>query len=283
VAARLAERRGLRAALLAAGCAALTLVFFALRFPYDRFRGALVAAAARATGAEVEVGALSGALGRGGVSLVAAPVSLRWPEGARVGLERAAFWPALSVSWLAGRPALGLGLRAPEGTLDGTLWIAEPLAFEGELRDLALERLPPEFLEAAEGFALTGLLDARGSLERGDDGVSGEVALEVRDGAVSAPGAPVSIPFETLRAELAFGGGGVVQLVSASLEGPMLEGSAKGQIGTEASSSPLDLEMDLRSADPGVRAWLTPLGVRLDREGRARFHLGGTLVAPEVR
>jgi type II secretion system protein N len=267
------------------GCGLLTLFFFAVRFPYDRFREPLVALVGAASGAEVQVGALSGGLGIGGITLVAAPATLLWPTGARLELTRVALRPAWSLSWLRGQPALHLDLRAPAGRLAGTVWPGEPAAFAGGVHELVLEQLPSELLAAAQGFAVTGRLDADADLSFAGGVLGGELSLDVREGALSAPGSPISIPFDRLEAELGVEGGQTLRVSSASLSGPMVEGSAVGQLGLagDLDAAPLDVQLDLRVADPSLRGVLAPLGVRLDSEGRGKLHLRGSLGSPVLR
>ena len=278
-------RRARRGALIAIACALLTAFFFAARFPYDHFRDPLVALVAAASGAEVQVGALSGGLGLGGITLVASPATLLWPAGARLELERVALRPAWSFSWLRGQPALHLDLRAPAGRVSGTVWPGEPAAFAGGVRELALEQLPSEILAAAQGFALTGLLDADAELSLAGGLLGGELSLDVRDGALAAPGSPISIPFERLEAALRIEPDGALRVESASLSGPMVEGTAQGQLGLAGDlfEAPLDVQLELRVADPSLRGFLAPLGITLDAEGRARLHLQGTLASPVLR
>jgi type II secretion system protein N len=279
-----AGARARRGVLVAVACTLLTAFFFALRFPYDRFREPLVALLGAASGAEVQVGALSGGLGLGGITLVAAPTTLLWPSGARLELSRVALRPAWSLSWLRGQPALHVDLRAPAGRLAGTVWPGEPASFDGGVHELALEQLPSELLAAAEGFALTGRLDADAELSLAGGALAGELTLDVREGALAAPGSPISIPFERLQAELGLESGSL-RIASASLSGPMVEGSAEGQLGLAGSlaDAPLDVQLELRVADPSFRGVLAPLGVRLDGEGRTRLHLQGSLGSPLVR
>jgi type II secretion system protein N len=158
------------------------------------------------------------------------------------------------------------------------------VAFAGGVRELVIEQLPSELLAAAEGFAVTGRLDADADLTVTAGALGGELSLDVREGALAAPGSPVSIPFERLRAEL-----GVepdtLRVASASLSGPMVEGTAQGKLGLTGGleEAPLDMDVDLRVADPSLRGMLAPLGVRLDGEGRARLHLQGSLGSPVLR
>jgi type II secretion system protein N len=270
-----------RGVLIALACTLLTAFFFALRFPYDLFRAPLVAQLAALTGAQVEVGGVSGGLGLGGPSLVAEPVALRWPTGA-LELERASLRPAWSLSWLRGRPALYADLRAPAGRLAGTFWPGEPLGFAGGVSGLAIEQLPPEILAAAEGFALTGRLDADADLSYEGGALTGELELDLHDGAVSAPGSPLSIPFERFQAALDVDRAGAIRVESARLDGPMVAGSATGRIGLAADPT-LDLQLDLQVPDPNLRGMIAPLGVRLDAEGRASVRLLGTLGQPVLR
>ena len=276
---------GGRALLVALACLVLTAAFFVLRFPVDRFRGALVAQLAAATGAEASVGTLSARPGLGGLTLVAAPVSLQWPDGARVELEHVAARPAWSLSWLRGRPAVHVDLRAAAGALAGTFWPLEPAAFDGELEQVALEKLPPELLALAEGVALTGRLDADVALEQRDEGLVGELDLSVADGSFSTPGAPLAVPFERLTADLKLGDTGAIELAAARLEGPMLSGDAKGTIGPAPSAdvAPLALDAELEATDPALRGWLAQAGIRLDAQGRAKLRIGGTLSEPTLR
>jgi type II secretion system protein N len=276
-----AASAGGRALAIGLGCALLTAVFFVVRFPVDRFRSALVGPLAAATGAETTIGSLSARPGLGGLTLVGAPVALAWPGGARVVLERVALRPAWSLSWLRGRPALHVDLRAPSGGLAGTLW-PDPLAFDGELEDVALATLPPELLVLFEGLALTGELDADVSLARGDAGLAGEVELSVADGSFSAPGSPLAVPFESLEGSLRLGGAGTVEVRSLKLEGPMVSGEATGEIGAapDLASAPLSLTGELRVTDPGLRSTLPSLGLTPDANGRVPLQLRGTVGAP---
>jgi type II secretion system protein N len=270
-----------RAIAIGVACTFLTLVFFVLRFPYDVFRTSLVGQLAAATGAALEIGSLSAGVSLGGPALVAEPVTMRWPGGTSVDLTSAALRPAWSLSWLRGSPALHVDLEAPAGRLVGTIWPGEPLSFQGKVKELALEQLPASVLDAAAGFALTGLLDADVDVSLPAGAPAGDVELDLANGAFSAPGLPISVPFDRFRTELALGDG-ALRVASASLEGPMVAGTAQGKIALTADPT-LDLQVDLQIADPGVRQMIAPLGVRLDAEGRAKLQLRGTVSRPILR
>lgn len=276
------ERGGIRRGFLIGGlCALLFVVFFAVRFPYDVFKASLVAQLGALAGADVEVGTLAGGFGLGGPSLVAEAVMLRWPDSS-FALDRAELRPAWSTSWLRGRPAFHADLRAPTGRIAGTLWPGAEPAFDGRVEDLALERLPERILAAAQGFALTGLLDADVDLALQNGMLAGELELAVEDGAFAPPGSPISIPFERFDAAVAIDPANGVRIDTASLAGPMVAGSAKGSVGLSADPT-LDLTVDVHIADPNLRGSAAPLGLRLDADGRASIRVLGTASNPIVR
>jgi type II secretion system protein N len=266
---------------IGAACALLTLVFFVVRFPYDLFRASLVGQLAAATGAQLEIGALHGGFSLGGPTLVAEPITMTWPGGTSAELTRAELRPAWSPSWLRGSPALHVDLEAPAGRVVGTLWPGEPLAFQGSVDELALEKLPPEVLDAGQGVALTGLLDADLDLSLAAGAPAGTAELDLANGAFSAPGLPISIPFDRFRAGLGLGEG-ALEVSSAALEGPMVGGTAKGKVALTADPT-LDLTIDLQVVDPSLRSMMAPLGVRLDAEGRGKLTLRGTASQPSLR
>jgi|GEM_PF-938145 len=276
---------GLGAVLVALACLLLTAFFFVLRFPVDRFRESLVAQLGPATGAEVSVGALRARPGLGGLTLVAEPLALAWPGGTRVELARAAVRPAWSLSWLRGRPAVHVDAEAPLGRVAGTVWPVEPVGFDGELEGVLVERLPAELLEALAGLAVTGRLDADVALERSDGRLVGDLELEIAEGSIAPPGAPLAVPFERLVAQLALAETGAVEIEEAQLEGPMLAGEAHGALraAPHLALAPLELEVDVVVRDAALRSWLIPLGVALDAEGRGTLRLSGTLSEPLVR
>ena len=270
-----------RAVAIGVACALLTLFFFVVRFPYDVFRASLVGQLAAATGAELAIGSLRGGLSLGGPALVAEPVTMKWPGGTSADLTRAALRPAWSPSWLRGQPALHVDLEAPAGRVVGTLWPGEAVAFQGAVKELALEKLPPAVLEAAQGIALTGILDADLDLSLQAGAPAGGIEIDLANGAFSAPGLPVSIPFERLQAVLDLGEG-ALRIGSAALEGPMVAGTAQGKIAL-TSDPGLDLQVELRVPDPNMRQMVAPLGIRLDGEGRAKLQIKGTFSNPIVR
>jgi type II secretion system protein N len=206
---------------------------------------------------------------------------MSWPGGTSVELTTVGLRPAWSPSWLRGQPALHVDLAAPAGRVVGTLWPGDPLAFRGAVKELALERLPAALLESAQGVALTGILDADLDLSLPSGSPEGEIELDLANGAFSAPGLPVSIPFERLQAELALGEG-ALEIGSAQLEGPMVAGTAQGKVALTADPS-LDVQIDLTIPDPNLRQMVGPSGIRLDAQGHAKLLLRGTFSNPILR
>ena len=270
-----------RAIAIGVACTFLTLFFFVVRFPYDVFRASLVGQLAAATGAKLEIGSLRGGLTLGGPALVAEPVTMSWPGGTSVDLTTVGLRPAWSPSWLRGQPALHVDLEAPAGRVVGTLWPGDPLAFRGSVKELVLEQLPSALLESAQGVALTGVLDADLDLALPAGAPEGEIEIDLANGAFSAPGLPVSIPFERLEAELVLGEG-ALKIGAASLEGPMVAGTAQGKVAL-TSDPTLDVQIDLRIPDPNLRQMVGPAGIRLDAQGNAKLNLRGTLSNPILR
>ena len=218
-----------------------------------------------------------GGLGLGGLTLVAAPVTLRWPSGARLELERASRCgpPGRSPGCAASPRCTSICARrraaspAPSGP-------ASRSPSQGACTTLALEQLPPELLAAAQGFALTGRLDADVDLSLAAGALGGRARARLRDGAFSAPGSPISIPFERLQAELDLGPGGAVRIESRiRSRGRWSRAPAQGRIGLAAWTRPSTSRSSSRWPTPIVRGMLAPLGVRLDGEGRASLRVHG--------
>ncbi len=272
----------LRGVLLALLALAVVGVFVLLGFPYDALRGRLATAAARATGAQVAIGSLAPGLGLGGPRLVARDVTVRWPDGGVLHLERAGLRPAWSLGWLRGRPALAMGLRGDWGRVDGTAYLGAP-GFDGRIRELDLDRLP--VARWRPGADLDGTLDAALDLVRDGAALVGTTTFEARDGLVGLPELPLAVPYARLRGELRFGAGSLAEVIALDLEGPMLNLSLQGTVGEARilERAPLRLAGRLQVSDPAIRDVFVAQGIALDRNGARDFRVAGTLGAPEVR
>lgn len=261
----------------ALGIAALFLIFLAARFPYDRLLPRATTAAGAALGAEVTIASLGLGFGRGGPEAVARDLRLHWPGSLPLALERVAVRPAWSLDWLRGRPRWHLAAAGPPGRFDGTV-AADRV--DGRFAGIDVGALPWTALGASP--PLDGPLSGSADLLATDGVWSGAIDLASEAGSVDFGGLPVAIPYQRLEGRILVDPARI-ELRGARLEGPMVtaafEGTATPRPGP-SSSWPLALDVRIEHVDPALRQHLVPLGIRLDREGRATLHVSGTLAAP---
>ncbi len=258
----------------------LTAFFCLLLFPWDRYRPLLERELARATGAQVRIGGLGPAVGRGGAVLRLRDVELAFAEGRRVAISELRVRPAVSSSWLRLDPALRLLLASDAGALDGTCWLGERAGFAGEVEGLALEMLPLE--RVTEGLALRGRADLSLDLVSDGAGLAGTVELAAREGSVAFPPYGLPIPWATARGSLALAPETGVAIQSLELDDPgRLSVRASGTIGSapRLDLGALDLTAHVAVSDPALRS-LFAQALPLGRDGSAELHLTGTLGAP---
>jgi type II secretion system protein N len=262
---------------------ALVLAFLLVLFPYHRFREAVVAGLAEATGASVSLDELDGGLSIGGPSVSATDLQLRWPDGRELLLERARVRPAWSFSWLRGEPALHLDVSGPAGSAVGTVRQTPALAFAGRVRGVELSRLPLE--RSAEPLPIMGRLDADIDFRQGPRGPTGAIRFEAWEGSLALPQVPFGIPFEEARGEVERSESGAIDVRDFELDGPMVSANARGSIAASPrpGAGALDLEGQLVVADPAVRDMVEPLGIRFDSNGVAQLHISGTVARPILR
>jgi type II secretion system protein N len=267
---------------VALACGFLVAVFTLLLFPWDRFGAGLAQQLSAATGAEVALGGLEGALSLGGPALRARDVRLRWPDGAQLELRSAGIRPAWSFSWLRGQPAVHVDLAGPAGQIAGTLWPGLD-AFDGSVEGLDPAALPARFF-GGEFPPLTGRVDATGSVSAADGILTGRLALSARDGALVLPESPVAIPFERLQGELSREPSGAATLHRIDLEGPLvsLEGRGSLAAASDLAQAAVDLELTVRRVDPALGPALSALGVPASAARGGVVRVSGTLGAPEV-
>jgi len=279
-----AQALGPRRALgLALAYLMLTALFVAAGFPFDRLAPRVAAALGSATGARATIGGLGFSLSWLRPKLVARHVDLRWPGGFALALDRARIGPALSTSWLRGQPSLALSLDTKLGRLAGTARLGAAPAFRGELRGVALDKLPLDAL--APGLQLGGSLDADLDLRAAGAFPEGTARLAARNGSVSLPSLPIGLPFAKLDADLALGGAALVALQSLALDGPLAAATGSGTIGRGASidDAPLALDLRIEAREPALRQLLASEGLATGVDGTAHLEIAGTLASPSLR
>jgi type II secretion system protein N len=257
--------------------------FFLLGFPYDLVRDALAAQLSAASGAQVSIQRLGPGLSPLGPQLVAEGVRVTLSDGTPLEVEHALLRPAWSLSWFSGTPALALDVVAPEGRLVGTLWIGSEPGFDGEVREVALARLPLQ--RFVPDLVLAGVANLDVDLRSGEDGPRGHLTLEARDGSVGIPGLPIDLPYVTLDGHAELGGESRVRVDRLVMDGPMLSVEASGTLGPgpRPETSPLEASLHVEVREQSVRPLVRGLGVRLDAQGRADVTLAGTPARPVVR
>lgn len=257
----------------------LTATFMLLRFPYERLADRLAAAVEARSGARVQLGSVSLGLVRWGPGLRADGARIQLPSGSRVDLESLGVRPALSLSWLAGRPALATELVGPQGRARGVVTLGTGGGFRGRLEDVVLGQLPPELLSGP--FQLDGVADIDVDLAGGEQGSEGRVVFEAREGILQHPQLPLPMPFQKLDGEIELGGDAMATIHRLGLESPLASGKAKGTIGRAArfELAPLDLDLELTVSGP-IRGSLAAQGVKVGRDGELRMSVMGTPAQP---
>jgi len=272
-----------RLAALVAGCLLLTALFTVALFPYAELRPRLHRWLTSATGAQVQIGSVSGGLGITGPALRARDLRLQWPGRPDLRLKRLRLRAAWSLSWLQGQPAIYVAARNEVGRLQGTLW-PERVAFDGALEVPEATRLSEVWpaLDFASGALQADLELAHAA--RGPLPVAGRLLLQGQAGSLSIPGLPLpAIPYKRLEARVTIAQSGWWQVEALDVEGPLLAFSARGRIaplGGVASGETLDLQVDLQHLDPSLQPAAASLGIPA---AGGVFHLGGSLVRPQLR
>jgi hypothetical protein len=174
-------------------------------------------------------------------------------------------------------------MTGPAGSLAGTAWPGEGLAFAGRAGDIQLSLLPLDHL--ADPLPILGRLDAEIDLRDGPNGPTGEIRFESWEGSIALAQLPFGIPYEEARGELERSESGSVTVREFELSGPMLSAAAEGGVGASRrlEEGVLDLEVHLVVADPALRKIIQPYGIRFEPDGGARLRVSGTLARPVLQ
>ncbi len=273
--------RTARIAMIALGCALLTLFLIYRGFPYERLSESLARSLSRSSGARVTIQGLEPYLQLAGPGIEITGMRISTLDGTTWSIDRARVRPAWSLSWLRFEPAVHTRVEVPGGLAEGVFRLAEPLAWQGRLSEVDLARLPVASLWP--GAAFSGTLEGRVDLHSSPLGPDGIVRLEATDGTLSLPGVRAAVPFDQLTVALKLGENFLFRIQSLRIQSPLFSASVKGSVvrGRSIAEAAVNLQIQL-TAEPAVRPALEAADIRVSADGRATVRVGGTLAEPVI-
>jgi type II secretion system protein N len=260
----------------------LVAFFIYLGFPYHKLGDRIATEIQRSSGVRIDFEDIGASLQLVTPGIEATGVRATLSDGSSYRIERAMLRPAWSLAWFRGTPAVYCEVESELGGAAGTLLLGEAGGFSGELSQVAVGRIPIPPLEAVGN--IDGRLDASIDLVLAEAGPVGSIEFAATEGSVGLAKFPMDIPFETLSGELSFGGEAFISIERLELDGPMLTASLTGKVLQAASfaQAPMRLEAEL-TAEPNLRPAFKNAGVRVDREGKSKVRITGTVESPMVR
>jgi type II secretion system protein N len=260
----------------------LVAFFIYLGFPYHKLGDRIATEIQRSSGVRIDFEDIGASLQLVTPGIEATGVRATLSDGSSYRIERAMLRPAWSLAWFRGTPAVYAEVESELGGAAGTLLLGEAGGFSGELSQVAVGRIPIPPLEAVGN--IDGRLDASIDLVLAEAGPVGSIEFAATEGSVGLAKFPMDIPFETLSGELSFGGEAFISIERLELDGPMLTASLTGKVLQAASfaQAPMRLEAEL-TAEPNLRPAFKNAGVRVDREGKSKVRITGTVESPMVR
>jgi type II secretion system protein N len=260
----------------------LVLLFIFLGFPYDKLGERIADELERSGGVRIEFGGIGPGLQLAGPAIVATDVRATASQGESVRLQRALLRPAWSLAWLRGDRALFANLVGETGQVRGIVTLGERSAWRGTLDQVALGDLPLSQLAFIR--SLDGVVDADIDLEQTEAGLEGQVHFEIVNGALDLEALPLPIPFDTLSGDLAFGDAAFVAIRELQLTGPLLTGRVSGNVLSAPHFAEAPLRLELQVEVHGVmQAVVRGAGIRIDRAGKGKVRITGTVDQPNVR
>ncbi len=260
----------------------LVLLFMFLGFPYSDLVAPISQQIEESTGSEIRIDRIEAQITRGGPGFSLHDLRLSEVGSAPLDLEVLNVRPAWSTSWFRGNPAFAVDLSGPSLALNGILTAGDGYGFEGEIQlpDLTLLPLPTD-----DSISLSGALTAAGDLASVDGELQGTVTFEAEAGSAAHPAFPMALAFDALSGRAHWGGDAWLTIDEFEFEGPIISARAEGTVDRpdEATSNALDLAVQLEVANPTFRTALSAMGIRIGRDGRTTFDLGGTLQNPVFR
>jgi type II secretion system protein N len=260
----------------------LVSLFIYLGFPYGKLGDRISAEAWRSRGVRIDFQSFGPRPSVAGPGIEAVDVRATLPGGETYRIERAVLRPAWSLAWFRGSPALYVDIESAFGKAEGTLILGDGGGWSGDLEQVEIGKLP--LSQLAPVGTIGGVLDASVDILLGEQGPRGQVTFEARDGSIGLANFPMEIPFETLKGELLFGGEAYMAVKRLDLEGPLVSAGVTGNVLQAASLSeaPLRLEAEVKTAS-SLRSTLRKAGLRVDRNGKTKIRITGTIAQPNVR
>jgi type II secretion system protein N len=267
---------------LIAAIVGLVLFFTVLLFPWDSLARRVAWEISTASGGQVTISTLSPAITPRGPVLRAREVVIEHPALDRLRLSELEIAPRQLVGWLTGAPSLRIWTITELGQIDGVLGLGESMSFVGKLTGIELARLPLRL--AASDVQLGGQLDGTADITLDPEGtLRGQMSFLSTSLVVTSGLLPTALSFEKAEGVVEILENGATRIKSLRLEGESLEGEISGEIGLShhSQSPPIDLEVDLRVVDPGLRQLALAAGIPISRDGRLKLRVGGRLAAPD--
>ena len=278
----MAWTRAIQLALLAV---ALTTLFVALLFPYERIASSLSARATRWTGIELEFEEVGPTVSWRGLGLEATDVRATLPRGDSFVLPSVFLRPALSLRWLIGDPQLVFDIDGGVlGEVDGQIGLGSGGSWNARLHDIRVGVLP--LAQIVPGLALEGQLSGRFAFRRDDEGrPAGELDFDCREGSLMAPGLPLPVPFERLQGKIEFGGELAANIHALALSGPVISATLSGTVqrAPRPDAQPLEMAMQIQKVGRALQPLLLELGLELAEAGPTHLQIRGTLGRPTFR
>ena len=260
----------------------LVAFFVYLGFPYHKLGDRIATEIQSSSGVRIDFEDIGASLQLAAPGIEATGVRATLSDGRSYRIERAMLRPAWSFAWFRGTPAIHAEVEIELGDADGTLLLGHAGGWSGELSQVAVGRIPIPPLSAIGN--IDGRLDASIDLVLAEASPEGSIEFAATEGSVGLAKFPIDIPFETLSGELIFGGEAFISIERLELDGPMLTASLTGNVlkAESFAKAPMRLEAEL-TAEPNLRPAITSAGVRVDREGKSKVRITGTVESPMVR
>ncbi len=263
---------------------ALTSFFIFLRFPYDAVMENVSVQVEEAMNVELRVDDVELEFGFLIPGFAFENVYTRLADGTEYDLDYLFVRPAWSLSWFSANPSLFLEVDSAVGSFFGTITIGSEKRWDGSVRDVDLDALP--FLKPSDGsIALSGLLSAEGDLNLAEEGLTGDLTFEVKDGSVKLDSLPMGLPYDSLGGSLTLGGEHRVEIESLNLEGPMLTAEISGTVGQadDIEQAELDLAMKFSEVQKNLIPMVKAFGISVGTDGAADMKIKGTWSSPKIQ